>query len=152
MKPPVSKQKIWETLKSTNAKIALIIAFVVGYQELMPIIKDTLGFTADNKAIIEECKAYTDEKIESKKETAETYLDIIMNDIVKIQRRLYNDSLEFSDKNKKFAVGFRSDLNGIMSYRNKFGTECATRINPVTSQFEFYDIRKDRWLRCFYED
>lgn len=146
------KGKVWETLKSTNAKIALIAAFVVGYQELMPMIKDALGFTADNQAVIEECKKYTDDKIESKEGKAEMYLDILTSDIVSIKDYIRNDSLTSADRRKKFAVGFRSDLNGIMSYRNKFGTECATRINPSTREFEFYDIRKDKWLRCFYED
>jgi hypothetical protein len=146
------KKKAWEKISSTNGKIAIVIAFFVGYQELMPILKDVLGFTADNKAIVEECKLYTDEAIHNKEEKANSYLDILMSDIVRIQKKMYNDSVTYAQKNRKFAVGFRSDLNGIMSYRNKFGRDCPTRINHLSGTFEFYDMRQDKWLRCFYED
>ena len=146
------RKAAWKKLSSVNGKIAIVVAFFVGYNELMPYVKDVLGFTADNKAIVEECKSYTDEKIQDKKDEAENYLDILMADIVKIQKKMYQDSVQYANQHKKFAVGFRSDLNGIMSYRDRYKNDCPTRINHTTGDMEFWNRRKDKWDRCFYED
>lgn len=149
---PGTKKTLWEHLSSTNGKIAIVIAFFVGYQELMPIIKDVLGFTADNKAIVDECNDYTDKQIDNKQTKAETYLDVLLEDVYKINKRYERDSLEYANKHTKFAVGFRSDLNGIMSYRDRFGNDCSTRVNHQSGETEFYNQRKGKWDRCFFED
>lgn len=151
-KPTDKKKSIWEHIKSTNGKIAIVIAFFVGYQELRPIVKDLLGVDDDIQAVITECNAYTDAEIMGKEERAEMYLDILTDDIYRIQKKMERDSIEYANNHKKFAVGFRSDHNGILSYRDKFGNECATRINHTTGQLEFFNLRKDRWDRCFYEN
>ncbi len=147
-----SSKTIWEHIKSTNGKIALVVAFFVGYNELKPVIKDALGFNDDMEEIVYECNLYTDDQIEEQKEEAEKYLDILLADIYRINKRYEKDSIEYAEKHKKFAVGFRSDLNGILSYRDRFGVECATRVNYETGEVEFHNIRKDKWDRCFFED
>ena len=151
-KEKLSKKSIFEWMKGTNGKIAIVIAFFVGYQELMPIIKDVMGFTADDKAIVEECKQYTDDQIDKKQTKAESYLDILLDDVYNINKRYERDSLQQALHFEKFAVGFRSDANGIMSYRDRMKNDCPVRLNHSTEHIEFFNQRKQKWDRCFFED
>ncbi len=146
------KKTIWSHLSGANAKIALLLAFVVGYSELMPVVKDFLGFNDDMEEIAAGCNYYTDTEIKKKQDEAEKYLDILTADVYKINKRYERDSIEYANNHKKFAVGFRADLNGILSYRNRRGIECSVRINHETGRFQFYSMRRDMWLDCFYED
>ena len=151
-KPEQLKKKFWDYLHKTNVKIGIFVAFFVGYQELRPIVKDLLGVDDDIQAVVSDCNSYADEAIEKKEKVAQMYLDILVDDVYKINRRYEKDSIDHSNKHRKFAVGFRSDLNGIMSYRDRFGNECSTRINHTTGSIEFYNLKKDKWDRCFFED
>lgn len=150
--PDQPKKKFWDHLHKTNVKIGIVIAFFVGYQELRPIVKDVLGVDDDIQAVVSECNLYTDEAIDKKQNKAEMYLDILVDDVYKINQRYIKDSIEYDNNHRKFAVGFRSDLNGIMSYRDRFGNECSTRINHDTKAIEFYNLKKEKWDRCFFED
>ena len=146
------KDWVFDKLKSTNVKIGIVIAFFVGYQELMPILKDVLGLTADNKALVEECKHYTDAQIDSKEVKAQMWLDILTNDVYKLNQRAYEDSIIAANKTQTFAVGLRADVNGIIHYRSKYNHECSVRLNHDTHNIEFKSFRRDEWLPILVED
>lgn len=151
-KIPSLPKKNWffDKIKSTNVKIGIVIAFFVGYQELMPILKDVLGFTEDDRALVEECKQYTDDQIQNKKDVAEMWLEILTDDVYKLNKKAYEDSIVNANKLVTVAIGLRADANGIVYYRSKHGNECPVRYRDGIIQFR--SKKRDTWLPIFIED
>ena len=152
MAKEIVKPTVWDKLKSTNGKIALVIAFFVGYQELMPMLKDVMGFNDDIEAVVQECNDYTNEQIDNREHKAQDVLDIIVSDVDKINQRYVRDSLDYAFKHQKFAVGLRSDANGIVSYRSRHNAECSVRVNRISGQIEYYSELKQSWFPILFED
>lgn len=146
---PKKKFDIWGWLTSTNGKIALVVGFFVGYQELMPIIKDVLGLTDDMKQTELNCNAYTDQKIEEKEGKAEMYLDILMNDVVEIKEELRQDSIADAQK-EWFAVGLRANKDGAYIYRDRFQAQYPVRPDFVEGCYYYRDHEGD-WIKCYFE-
>ncbi len=149
------KKSVWSWLGSINGKLTLVIALLSGLNFFMPVIRKAI-IGEDIENLEQVCRKYTDEQIESKQSEAETYLDIIMEDIVKIKGEITylknyvkNDSL--SKKNIRwFPVGLFADKNGVMHYRNNLQGQYPVRPNYTKQKYEYKDHDGD-WVPCYFE-
>ena len=145
---------IWKHLGNINVKIGIVVALFVGYESLQPYISGLLGFNDDIEAVEQRCKDYTDEVTSENKADADQWLDYFLYEISRINDRYTQDSLEHARTHEKFAVGVRSDLNGIMSYRSSKRQDCSIRLNRMVDPIaiEYYDVNREKWLPIFIED
>lgn len=147
----VKKPTIWDKLTTTNGKIGIVVALFVGFESLKPYVTDLLGLDDDIEAAIEECKGYTDSRIAAKDSIGDQWLDYLIYEVDMIKKKNEIDSLT---KDPTFAVGLRSDLDGIYHYRNRHKKNCSVRVNKMTNPYtiEYYEERKQEWLPILFED